>query len=71
LLPTRGLGSHARVPAIRRIAKDFHVGFTTSAVATTQNNLGLALGMLGERKKDATLICEALGKQLMTWEVFY
>jgi hypothetical protein len=38
--------------------------------AITQNNLGSTLRVLGERKKDATLICEALGKQLMAWKVF-
>jgi tetratricopeptide (TPR) repeat protein len=38
--------------------------------AMTQNNLGNALRTLGEREKDATSICEALGKQLMAWEVF-
>jgi tetratricopeptide (TPR) repeat protein len=38
--------------------------------AATQTNLGSALLALGEGKKDATLICEALGKQLMAWEVF-
>ncbi|MGH8068904.1 MAG: hypothetical protein ACRERE_27465 [Candidatus Entotheonellia bacterium] len=35
--------------------------------AITQSNLG---NTLGRQKRDATLICEALGKQFMAWEVF-
>ena len=35
----------------------------------TQDNLGTALADWGERKKDATLICEALEKHFMAWEV--
>jgi hypothetical protein len=38
--------------------------------ATMQSNLGNALRTLGNRKKDATLICDALGKQIMAWEIF-
>jgi len=37
--------------------------------AKVQINLGAALRSLGERKKDAALLCEALEKQLMAWEV--
>jgi tetratricopeptide (TPR) repeat protein len=37
--------------------------------AGTQHNLGLALMTLGERTQSATLVCEALEKQLMAWEV--
>jgi hypothetical protein len=35
----------------------------------TQSNLGAALRILGERKEDGAVICEALGKQVIAWEV--
>ena len=38
--------------------------------AATQNNLGNALRSLGERQKDVTVVCEALGAHLAAWEVF-
>jgi hypothetical protein len=37
--------------------------------AKVQTNLGAALATLGIRKKDATLLCEAVEKQLMALEV--
>jgi hypothetical protein len=37
--------------------------------AKVQGNLGTALATLGELKKDAALLCKALEKQIMTWEV--
>ena len=38
--------------------------------AMTQNNLGIALRNLGERSRDAELVCDALGAHLAGWEVF-
>jgi tetratricopeptide (TPR) repeat protein len=37
--------------------------------AMTQHNLGNALVVLGMRKKDARLVCDALGNHFIAWEV--
>jgi hypothetical protein len=38
--------------------------------AMTQNNLGSALRVLGQRKQGVTLICEVLKSHIAAWEVF-
>lgn len=39
-------------------------------VGMARNNLGLALRLLGERKRDATIVLEALESHIMAWKVF-
>ena len=39
-------------------------------ITTKLNNLGNALNSLGDRGKNATLVCEALKNHLTAWEVF-
>jgi hypothetical protein len=38
--------------------------------AETQSGLGTALRLLGERKRDAAIVCEGLDSHLSAWKVF-
>ena len=38
--------------------------------AQTQNNLGTALRPLGERERDAALVCDGLGCHVRAWEAY-
>ena len=56
--------------AYREALKEYTRAKVPLSWAMTQNNLGAALGNLGERSRDAELVCDALGAHLAGWEVF-
>ncbi len=58
------------VTAYREVLKEWTPQRVPWGWAMTQNNLGNALQILGERRNDATLTCKAIESHIMAWDVF-